>query len=85
MWLAQVLRMKNDRLPKIVLVAQPSRTKRKVGRLRIGLEDVISKDLREMGTSGKGVKMEALNIFDWRRSVRSWVSLRGLRVIRSSV
>jgi hypothetical protein len=42
-------------LPKIVLFGQPSRSKRKAGRLRLGWEDVIKKDLKEMGTSWAGV------------------------------
>ena len=48
-WLGHVLRMKDDRLPKIVLFGQPSRAKRKAGRPRLGWEDVIKKDLKEMG------------------------------------
>ena len=44
-------RMKDDRLPKIVLFDQPSRAKQIVGRPRLGWEDVIKKDLKEMGTS----------------------------------
>ncbi|XP_065584543.1 uncharacterized protein LOC136043555 [Artemia franciscana] len=50
-WLVHVLRMKDDRLPKIVLFGQPSRGKQKAGRPRLGREDVIKKDLKEMGTS----------------------------------
>ena len=50
-WLGQVLRMKDDRLPKIVLFGQPSLAKRKVGRPRQGWEGVINKDLTEIGTS----------------------------------
>ena len=60
-WLGHVVRMKDNRLPKIVLFGQPSRAKRKVGRLRLGWEDVIKKDLMEMGTSWVGVIREALN------------------------
>jgi hypothetical protein len=70
--------MKDDRLPKIVLFGQPSRAKRKAGRPRLGWEDVIKKDLKEMGTSWADVKREALNRLGWRRSVRSCVGLRGL-------
>ena len=43
--------MKDDRLPKVVLFDQPSRAKRKAGRPRLGREDIIKKDLKEMGTS----------------------------------
>jgi hypothetical protein len=50
--------MKDDRLPKIVLFGQPSRAKRKAGRPRLGWEDFIKKDLKEMGTSWAGVKRE---------------------------
>jgi hypothetical protein len=53
--------MNDDRLPKIALFGRPSRAKRKAGRLRLGWEDVIKKDLREMGTSWEDVKREALN------------------------
>ena len=77
-WLGHVVRMKDDRLPKIVLFGQPSRAKRKAGRPRLGWEDVIKKDLKEMGTSWAGVKREALNRLGWRRSVRSCVGLRRL-------
>ena len=56
-----VLRMKDERLPKIVLFGQPSRATRKAGRSRLGLEDVINKDLKERGTSWEVVKREALN------------------------
>ena len=55
-WLDYVLRMKDDRLPKIFLFGQPSRAKRKAGRPRWGRKDVIKKDLKEMGTSWKGVQ-----------------------------
>jgi hypothetical protein len=70
--------MKDDRLPKIVLFSQPSRAKRKACRPRLGWEDVIKKDIKEMGTLWAGVKREALNRFWWRRSVRSCVGLRRL-------
>ena len=73
-----VLRMKDDRLPKIVLVGQPSRAKRKAGGSRMGLEEVVRKGLREMITSWEGVKREASNRLGWRRSVRICVSLRWL-------
>ena len=43
--------MKDDRLPKIVLVDQPSKAKRKAGRLKMEQEDVARKDLRKMETS----------------------------------
>jgi hypothetical protein len=53
--------MRDDRLLKIILFGQSSRAKRKTGRPRLGWEDVIKKDLKEMGTSWAGVKREALN------------------------
>ena len=40
--------MKDNRLPKIVLFVQPSRAKRKEGRPRLGWEDVMMKDSKEM-------------------------------------
>jgi len=43
--------MKDDRLPKIVLFGQPTEAKWKAGSPRLGWEDVINKDLKEMGTS----------------------------------
>ena len=46
-WLGQVLRMKDDRLLKIALFGQPFRAKQKAGRLHLGWEDVIKKDLKE--------------------------------------
>ena len=60
-WLGHVLRMKDNRLPNIVLFGQPSRANRKAGLPLLGWEDVIKKDLKEMETSWEGVKREALN------------------------
>ena len=77
-WLGLVLRMKDDRLPKIFLFGQPTGATRKAGRPRLGLRDIINKDLMEIGTSWEGVKREALNRLGWRRSVRSFVGLRWL-------
>ena len=74
-WLGYVLRIKDERLPKIVLFGQPSGATGKAGRPRQGWENVISKDLKEMGTSWDGVKREALNRLGWRRRVRSCVGL----------
>jgi len=37
---------------------------RKAGRPRLGWEDVIYKDLKEMGSFWEGVKKEALNRLD---------------------
>ena len=54
--LKHLLRMKDDKLPKIVLFGQPSRAKRKVGCPWLGWEDVIEKDLKEMLTSWEVVK-----------------------------
>ena len=50
------MRMKDNRLPKIVLFGQPSSLKWKAVRPRLGWQNVIQKDLKEMGTSLKGVK-----------------------------
>ena len=47
-WLRHVLEVKDDRLPKIVLFGQPSMAKRKVDRPRIGWENVVKNDLREI-------------------------------------
>ena len=60
-WLGHVLRIKDDRLSKIFFFGQPSGATRKAGCPRLGWEDVINKDLKEMGTSWEGVKREALN------------------------
>ena len=68
-WLGHVLRMKDDKLPKIVLFGQLSWAKRRACHPQLGWEDVIKKDLKEMGTSWEGVKKEALNRLGWRRSV----------------
>ena len=59
-WLGYILWMKDDRWPKIVLVGQPSRVKRKEGCPTMAL-DIAREELREIGTSGEGVKREALN------------------------
>ena len=55
-WLGHALRMKDDRLPKIVLFGQPSGARRKAGCPCLGREDVINKDLKETGTSWGGCK-----------------------------
>ena len=60
-WLGHVLRMKDDRLPKIALFGQPFRASRKSSRPRVGWEDVIKKGLNEIRTSWERVKREALN------------------------
>ena len=78
MMFSYVLRMKDDRLPKTVLYGQPSRATRKAGRPCLGWNDVINKDLKEMGTSWEGVKREALNRLGCRSSVRTCVGLRRL-------
>ena len=77
-WLGHVLRIKSDRLPKIVLFSQPSRARWKAGRPCLGWEDVIKKDLNDMGASCEGVKRKALYRLGRRRSVRSCVGLRRL-------
>ena len=50
-WLVHGLRMKDDRLPKIVLFGTPSRAKRKAVRPCLGWKELARKDLREMRTS----------------------------------
>ena len=42
-WLWHVLRMKDNRLPKIVIFYQPSRAKQKGGRLRLCRQDALKK------------------------------------------
>jgi len=44
----------------------------------LGWEDVVRKDLREMGTLWESVKRKAFNRLGWRRKVRSCVGHRGL-------
>ena len=70
--------MKDNGLPKIVFFGRSSMAKRKAGCLWLGWEDVIKKDLRELGTSWEGVKGEASNRLGWSRSLRSCVGLRRL-------
>ena len=72
--------MKDDRFPKIVLFGQPSAATLKAGCPRLGWEDVINKDLKEIGTSREGVKREALNRLGWKRSVRSCAKRLGAAV-----
>ena len=52
-WLGHVLRMKDDRMPKIVLCGQLYRAKKKSGHPRLGWEDVIKKDLEKWELSGR--------------------------------
>jgi len=77
-WLGHALRMKDDRLPTIVLFDQRSRAKQKAGHPRLGWEDFIKKALNEMGIFWESVKREVLNILDWKRTELSRVGLRGL-------
>jgi hypothetical protein len=53
------------------------------GKPQWGWEDVVMKDVREMGTSWEGVKREVLSRQGWRRSVCSCVGLRQLDAIVS--
>jgi len=46
-WLGTVLRMIDDRLPKIVLFGRPSRAKRKAGRPQLGLEGLHKEIFKE--------------------------------------
>ena len=68
--------MKDDRLPKIVLFGQPTGAKQKAGHPYLGWEDVINKDLKEIGTSCEDIKRETLNRLGWRRSMHSYIGLR---------
>ena len=67
------MRVKDDRLLKIILVADWFKAKRNTVRPRMGSKDVIRKYLTEIGTSWGGVKIEALNRSGRKRSVRSCV------------
>ena len=69
-WLGHVLWLKDNRLQKKVLFGQPSRAKQKTAHTRMGWEDVINKNLKEMGTFWDSVKRETLNRFGWRRNLR---------------
>jgi len=75
-WLGYVLRMKDNRLSKIVAFDQPLRAKQEAGRPWLGWEDVMKKDLREMGTFWEGLKRIALNRLEYRRSEHCRVGLR---------
>jgi len=59
--LLHVLRMKDDKLPRIILFGQQPRAKLKTGRPRMGWEDVVRTYLREIVTSWLGVQREAMN------------------------
>ena len=74
-WLGHVLRMKADRLPKIVFFGQLSGAKWKAGRRRLEWEEIKIERKRELPGS---IKREALNRLGWRRSVHSCVGLRRL-------
>ena len=52
-WLGHVLRVarKDDKFSKIALFGQLSRAKQKAGCPCLGWEDVVNKNLKEMGTS----------------------------------
>ena len=71
-WLGHVLRIKDV---KYCHFHQPPRVELKAGRTRLGWEDVVRGDLREMGTSWEGVKRESLHRLG-RRSKYFCVCLR---------
>ena len=81
--LGHVLRMKHDILPKIVLFGQSSSAEQKTGYPRLGWEDVIKKNLKEIGTSWEGVKRDALNRLGWNWSLRRCVAFRWLSAVVS--
>ena len=74
-WLGYVLRMKDDRLPKIVLFGQPFGAKQRAGRPRLG---ECHKERSKENEKFLGGYKEALNGFGWRRRVRRCVGLRWL-------
>jgi hypothetical protein len=41
-------------------------------------EEVLRKDLNEIGTPWEGIKSEAFNRLEWRKSVRIYIGLRRL-------
>ena len=57
----QIFQLWNDRLPKITLLGQPSKSNQKAGHPWITWKDVIRKNLRESGASWERVKKEVLN------------------------
>ena len=59
--------MKDDKFPKIVLFDQPYRAKQKAGRSRMGWEEVVRKDLREIGTYWEGERRRLRIDWDGRR------------------
>jgi len=63
-----------------VFFGQPSKTKWKAGRPRLGLEDVVREDLREIGTSGENIRREAVNRLGWTSSLCCFVCLMQLGV-----
>ena len=73
--------MKDDILPKITVFDQPSRAKRKAGCPQLGKEDVIKKDLKEMGKSRDGVKRDTLDRLGYRKIVTSSRSKRATKCL----
>ena len=51
--------------------------KQKAVHPQIGWEEVIRKDLKEIGIAWEDVKRDALNILGWRRSVFSFLASEG--------
>ena len=67
--------MNDDRLPNILLVGQPSRTKRKASCPWMGWEDIIRKNSRGTATSWEDVKGENFEQVEMRRSMLTCVGL----------
>ena len=63
LWWEKAWNGMDKRLPKIVLFGQPSRSKRKAGRPRLGWEDVMKKNLREWKHSKFFKKAYRMNKF----------------------
>lgn len=77
-WLGHVLRMTDERLPRLLLFGKPQEGRKKAGRPVMGWEEVIRKDLKNIGLSWEVAKVEAQNRGGWRRSVRQSTVLRRL-------
>jgi len=77
-WLGYILQIREDRMPKIVLINRLSMAKQKADCPWLGWEDVIKKDLKELRAFWEIVKMEVLNRLGWRKSGHSYGGLRHL-------
>ena len=76
-WLGHVLRMMDDRLPKNIVFAHAS-WPNEIQITRVGFQEILRNNLKEIRASWDSTKCEILNRLDWRGAMCSHVGFRQL-------